>query len=127
MGAPDAKPAILGAADLPAEEFNHYIRQYGGMPEVVFQDPELATLLLPILRQDIRLVEHDVPKLPLNTPILAYAGREDVSASPANMQIWRKYSRAGFDLRVFSGGHFFARTAQNFLPTLAKDLDQYSL
>lgn len=120
--APDAPPTMPGAHWLPDDAFNQQMRQYGGLPEVVFQDPELSSLLLPILRQDIRLVEDAVPQTPLATPILAYAGDSDASATPGSMKAWSKFTRIGFGLRVFSGGHFFARTAGDFLTTLRADI-----
>ena len=121
-GAPDRSPLIPGAAVLPDEEFNDHIRRYGGMPEIVFQDPELSRLLLPILRADLSLDGHAVSALPLDCPILAYAGSQDAAADPASMQDWRRFAAAGFSLRSFQGGHFFARTAGDFLTTLARDI-----
>jgi medium-chain acyl-[acyl-carrier-protein] hydrolase len=121
-GAPDSKPSTPGAAILPDDEFIEHIRRYGGVPELVFQDPELRQMMLPILRADIGLVEHPVPDLPLSCPILAYAGNEDLAAQATSMQDWRRFAGVSFSLRIFQGGHFFARTAADFLPTLERDL-----
>lgn len=121
-GAPDAKPIYPGVAGLPDEEFKDHIRQYGGMPEAVFQDPDLSRLLLPILRADVGLVGHAVPALPLLCPVLAYAGSQDAAASPSSMREWQRFAGAGFRLHAFQGGHFFAKSASDFLPTLDRDM-----
>ena len=121
-GAPDSKPSTPGVAQLPDDEFIEHIRRYGGVPELVFQDPELCQMILPILRADIGLVAHPVPDLPLACPILAYAGNQDLAAQPTSMQEWRRFAGMAFSLRTVQGGHFFARTAADFLPTLDRDL-----
>ncbi|HLA35390.1 MAG TPA: thioesterase domain-containing protein [Rhodocyclaceae bacterium] len=123
-GAPDAKPVHPGAHHLPDSEFNEHIRRYGGMPEIVFQDPDLARLLLPVLRADIALVEHTVPTQPLPCPILAYGGSQDAAATATMMDEWKRFADDRFAMRSFHGGHFFARTDSEFLPTLARDLAQ---
>ena len=79
-------------------------------------------MLLPILRADIGLVEHAAPNQPLAGPILAYACRHDRAAYPIAVGGWRRFAQNGFALCSFDCGHFFARTAQDFLPTLAGDL-----
>lgn len=121
-GAPDSPPVISGAADLPEAEFRQLVRQYGGMPEVVFQDPELAGMLLPILRSDMRLAAQGISGAPLNCPVQAYAGRDDTAALPEAMAAWERFTHGEFRLRSFSGGHFFARSHPEFLATLALDL-----
>jgi surfactin synthase thioesterase subunit len=123
-GAPDAEPFLRGAGDLSHEEFKEHIMRYGGMPDIVFEDPDLMRLLVPVLRSDIRLVEHPVPSHPLSCRLVAYAGTEDMAAPPSTMEEWRNYTTSHVLVRAFAGGHFFARSAENFLATLASDLAQ---
>lgn len=120
--APDAASPYPGVAHLPETEFCDHVKSYGGTPNEVFDTPELAELLLPVLRADFALVEHDVLQTPLTCPIYAYAGNEDPVATPANMQRWQLFSSASFALRHFPGGHFFTRTAADFLPALSLDI-----
>lgn len=121
--APDAPPPRPGAARLPPDDFRAHVSAYGGTPDEVFDSPELAELLLPILRADFALVEQAIPLAPLALPVFAYAGREDAIATPALMEQWRGFTHSSFALRSFPGGHFFAHTAKEFLATLARDLE----
>ncbi|MFZ4535716.1 thioesterase II family protein [Propionivibrio sp.] len=121
-GAPDVPPGLPGAYRLPDAEFFEYVQRYGGLPDIVLGDPELMRMLVPILRADIGLVEHAVPNQALTCPILAYAGKQDHAADSVAVGGWRRFAQNGFALRSFDGGHFFARTASDFLPTLAGDL-----
>lgn len=120
---PDAPPPRPGAARLPPDDFRAHVKSYGGTPDEVFDSPELAELLLPILRADFALVEQAVPLAPLAVPVYAYAGIDDAIAAPALMEGWRRFTRDTFSLRGFPGGHFFARSAREFLADLARDLD----
>lgn len=124
--APDAPSPHPGAALLGEAEFRAHLRAYGGTPDEVFDTPELAELVLPILRADFALSEQRVPLAPLACPILAYCGRDDAVADPRAMARWQPYSRAAFALRSFDGGHFFARSAADFLPTLARDVTNWA-
>ncbi len=124
--APDAAVPHPGAAHLPEDEFCNHVKSYGGTPDEVFDTPELAELLLPVLRADFALVEQDIPLTPLACPIYAYAGNEDPVATPASMKRWQFFSSTSFALRYFPGGHFFTRTTTAFLPTLAKDIEMNS-
>lgn len=121
-GAPDSAPVIGGAADLPEDEFRALLRQYGGVPDIVFEDPELGRLLLPILRNDMRLAAQPLEGLPLACPVVAYAGTADAAALPDAVAQWQRHTRGSFQLRSLEGGHFFARSNPEFLTHLARDL-----
>ena len=121
-GAPDCPPLICDAADLPEPEFRQLVRQYGGVPDIVFQDPELANMLLPILRSDMRLAAQPLDFGLLNCPLIAYAGTADSAAMPDAVAQWARYTQRSFQLRCFEGGHFFARTNPEFMKSLADDL-----
>lgn len=120
---PDAPPPLPGATLLPSDAFRAHIKSYGGTPDEVFDSPELAELLLPILRADFALVEQAVPHAPLPLPVYAYAGEDDPIATPALMEEWSRFTHAAFALRSFPGGHFFARSAREFLACLGQDID----
>ncbi|MFS8099209.1 alpha/beta fold hydrolase [Lentzea alba] len=102
-----------------------YLRELGGTPEVVFEQPDLLELFLPTVRADLAVVGRLVPpeRAPLNVPIRAFAGADDQIASAASMRPWREETAAEFDLTVVPGGHFFSPEGLvQVLRTTAADL-----
>lgn len=98
---------------LPDEAFLRVLAdRYGGIPQAVLEDAELLAMCLPALRADLELLEtapHD-GHVPIDLPIIALCGRDDVLATPGVMQRWSELTLAGFELREFEGGHFFVRS-----------------
>jgi medium-chain acyl-[acyl-carrier-protein] hydrolase len=114
---------------LPDREFRGELKALGGTPAAVFENDELMEVLLPTLRADFTAHEtyryRDEP--PLDCPILAVTGAEDAVAPPADVEKWRRHTRAAFDVRVLPGGHFFIQTQRRlFLELLSTTLDMPS-
>ena len=119
---PDRQPAIHR---LPDVEFSAKLREFGGTPEAVLQDPELMELLLPVLRADFSLCETYVysDEEPLNCSITAWGGNDDGRASRAELLAWGTQSKSLFSLHMFPGSHFFIQSARAaVLQVLAHDL-----
>ncbi len=95
---------------LPDAELRTRLKQLGGTPDAVFDDPDLWALFEPVIRADLRLVETwrpDPGTGPLPVALSAYAGGADHSASPARMTGWEEHTEHFLGLRVFDGGHFY--------------------
>lgn len=120
--APDHKSEHIGASKLPIKEFRTFLQRYGSMSEQIFDDPELAEMFIPILRADIGLVECTITQKALTCPIIAYAGKQDEIVPPTRMQNWQLFTLNDFELRCIEGGHFFARTNNQFLSMFANDI-----
>ncbi|MBC6448016.1 alpha/beta fold hydrolase [Actinokineospora xionganensis] len=75
----------------------------------VLDQPELRELVLPMVRNDFRLIETYRPAVaaPLPIPILALAGADDPRMTVAQAADWAEATDAGFGLEVFPGGHFY--------------------
>jgi medium-chain acyl-[acyl-carrier-protein] hydrolase len=101
---------------LPQAPFIAELRRLNGTPEQILEHPELRELVMPALRADFAVCETYVhtPGDPLACPIVAFAGRSDRLASPADMAPWREHTRA-FELHVLPGNHFFLRSAQDLI------------
>ncbi len=118
---PDAA-AMPPVATLSDAQLESRLRRYGGTAEALLADAELTRVMLPILRADLALAEQPVPREPLPCPINAFAGRQDFFAPPAAMAGWQRFTRGSFTLHDFPGGHFFFRTAEEFLPALDRSV-----
>jgi medium-chain acyl-[acyl-carrier-protein] hydrolase len=74
-----------------------------------WQMPELREILLPILRDDMSLVDdyRYAPEPALDCAIHAYVGAEDRGAPVRSVESWREHTTGDFTLTVFRGSHFF--------------------
>ncbi|MBC7927886.1 MAG: glycosyltransferase [Bryobacteraceae bacterium] len=82
-------------------------------------------LLLPALRADAHLYRRHVftPGPPLEIPVFAYGGAEDVRVSPEHIAGWAEETTASFLQRTFAGDHFYlAGSEANVLSCLRSDL-----
>ncbi len=84
------------------------IREFGGSPAEVLENPELMLFFEPILRADFRATETFAyyPSEPFNIPITCMIG---LSEQTTHMEAlaWRKETVAGLDILDFPGNHFF--------------------
>ncbi|MFE3329480.1 thioesterase II family protein [Streptomyces sp. NPDC059176] len=84
-----------------------------GTDAAVLADEELLRMALPALRGDYRAIERfrAEPGAVTAAPVTALTGDADPRVSIADAEAWRGHTTGHFDLRVFTGGHFFP--AQN--------------
>lgn len=77
--------------------------------QALAQEPELAALLLPVVRNDYRLIESYRPGKAriLDCPITVLAGEDDTELSRPAAEAWAGYTRAGCRVHGFPGDHFF--------------------
>ncbi|MBT2442569.1 thioesterase [Streptomyces sp. ISL-36] len=122
-GAPGGGPAVLllsgrrapsrprTAADRLSDDraLIAKVRSLGGTGAALLDDEEMLGLVLPVLRADYRALASYEPTMgtPLACPVVGLAGDRDPEASPEEVRAWREHTSGPFDLRVFSGGHFF--------------------
>jgi surfactin synthase thioesterase subunit len=126
--APQIKNTEPIGHDLPEYEFIDKVRSYDGTPELVFQDPELLELFLPILRADFAIVDTYQYKEehPINCPITVFGGLGDSSVSHEELKAWRQQTSGKFRVRMFPGGHFYLKDAREvLLREIREDLKTY--
>lgn len=117
-------PELAAIHELPDAAFTQWLRRLGGVPEAVFQEPELLAYFFPILRADIELntvvLAADEP---LDCPITALRGADDDRVTAEQLDAWQAQTRGAFDREVFPGGHFYIQTARSqFLASLSQRL-----
>lgn len=107
--APHLPPRRPPIHHLPRRPFWDEIRRLHGTPPEVLADPQLTSLLEPTLRADFAVVEtyeHE-REVPLECPIVAFGGIEDVEVPVCDLEAWTEHTDAGFSLSMFAGDHFF--------------------
>ncbi|GAB2513113.1 thioesterase II family protein [Nocardia heshunensis] len=87
---------------------------------ILREEPGLAELVLPAVRNDYRAVEtyRHQPGTPLSTPITALVSSADPTTTAEQAAQWRDYTTGGFDQATFAGGHFYLDLPEN-QPALA--------
>jgi pyochelin biosynthetic protein PchC len=107
------RPAPLldrgGSAHLLGDdELWEELRRLGGTSEEVLDYPELRRLVLPTVRADYRLSETCRPPAgTLGCPVTAFLGDRDPEVTLDEAMGWAETTRAGFELQVFPGDHFY--------------------
>jgi medium-chain acyl-[acyl-carrier-protein] hydrolase len=99
--------------ELPDREFIAELKNYGGTPDQVLQDPEAMRLFLPALRADFLLHEtyRWQQRCALPMPITAFYGTRDLIVPAVSMEEWASMTAARFKLIAINGGHFFIHSA----------------
>lgn len=110
--------------DLPDEALLDVVRDLGGTPAAVLDDPELVAMFLPALRADLEMNEcyQYVKDDSLDTPITAFAAVSDERVSPADVAAWAVHTARGFNLVPVEGGHFAITTQPRLVIDRVVDL-----
>jgi surfactin synthase thioesterase subunit len=91
------------------------LREIGGTPELVLQDPGFREMLLPIYRADLAVCntyEHHLGE-PLRCPMTILGGADDTEASPDGLAAWSELTTGVTEQITFPGGHFFISTSSS--------------
>lgn len=115
--APQVPPVVPPLANLPEEALLKAVRHHYQPSEDALWIPELRDLFLPVLRDDIALVDDYAyyPEPPLSCGIDAYVGAQDRSTPVEAAERWRDHAVAPFVLSVMPAGHFFLGAALSTL------------
>jgi surfactin synthase thioesterase subunit len=114
--APQLPMEVHDLAAMDVAELAGFLRDLGGTPDVVLDDPDTLSFLQPLLAADFSVNERyaHTPEEPLDMPMTAFAGIEDPGAGLVEMAPWDLQTSAGFRLHPLEGGHFavFDRAAE---------------
>ncbi|MFH8668127.1 MULTISPECIES: thioesterase II family protein [unclassified Streptomyces] len=122
----DRPPVLLGVSGSPAphmrrREYDRYLnlrtqedlvgflRDLGGTPPEVLDEPELLDYLTGLLRMDLTILKSypDDSGDVLGVPLCVYYGEDDLMSGHELMSPWDGYSSAGVSIRSWPGGHFY--------------------
>ena len=123
---PTAQSPLPHISHEPDDSFLDKISQrYGMLPNEVVIHKELRDIFLPILRNDISLVENYNHKteVQLHIPLFIYYGNEDRLISKEMLADWKDITQGRVTQREFPDGHFYLETQrEHVLNNLFTDL-----
>lgn len=94
--------------DLPEDEFVHEIIRLNGTPIEITQNEEMMSLVLPVLRADIKVAEtYLAEKHAMPFPIVVFSGDSDPSINDEEVQAWQELSEFEVEMNMLPGDHFF--------------------
>jgi medium-chain acyl-[acyl-carrier-protein] hydrolase len=110
--------------DLPDLQLRQRLEDLNGTPKGVLDHPELQALMLPLIRADFRLDE-TYALAPgcraLDCPITVIGGSQDKDVPELHLQEWRRWTNAGFDLKMIEDDHFFIHSQSTKLTAVIAD------
>jgi len=95
------------------------LARYGGLPPEILDRPDWLALLMPIVRDDLRIFQSFRPtdEPPLPCPLHIFGGCDDSLAPPDALTAWQTHSLQPHDVRLYHGGHFLFRSPDPALVT----------
>lgn len=93
------------------------LRRLGGTPEELLTERVFLDFILPIVRDDYRLLETYSPALRpiIHCPTHICCGEVDEDAPLSLLERWNELTATPCQLRLFKGGHFYVNTQQDEL------------
>lgn len=102
---------------LPDEVLAGRVRDLGGVPPGMLDDPKWRGHFLPRIRADLALSDTyaycDAPRLPC--PLHTFIGEHDNLVVREDWEAWSEHAGGEFSRRILPGGHFFSREGQTEL------------
>ncbi len=101
--------------------------RYSETADTVFSNDDIAALVLPALRSDLRLLEHYAyaARPPLAARVQAIAGAADPVVSDAELAGWERETNGTFGVARVPGGHnYFLRYSAPVISLIRQRLNQ---
>lgn len=108
---------------LPEKEFREKIATLGGIPEELYEVPELLDMVFTLLRGDCRVAEtySFVEKnAPLECGITIISAVND-EPTPDDIAAWEMHAGETCDFHSFEGGHFFLKNKTENVVNIIND------
>lgn len=100
------------------------VQGLSGTHSELLNDEEARRSYLPVIRNDYRAIEtYSAPReRTVGCPVTAFVGAGDPRVTLAEARAWEQHTDAGFQLRVFAGGHFYLTDRPDETVTSLRDV-----
>ena len=108
--APDVREPEPSMSPMSDEQFlDELSGRYGAISDDVRREPELLSLLLPVMRADVRAIEVYEPPTGrmVQCPLEVYGGTTDLHPRPEELAAWQRWAAQRIEVTLFEGDHFF--------------------
>jgi medium-chain acyl-[acyl-carrier-protein] hydrolase len=125
--APHFRSRFTPVQELTDAQLVEKLKNVGGLPDYVLNEPELMAHVLPLVRADYKIVDNYrlVPEPPLSCPIAAFHGLNDILTNQEEITGWQQHTTGKFTVQGFPGDHFFlANARREILQALRSGLQQ---
>jgi surfactin synthase thioesterase subunit len=114
---PERKSRRIPMHNLPSDELLRELKDYGGLPDAIFDVPEILKLMLPTIRADFSILETYThrDREPLDLPIHCFHGVDDHVVMSDEMNGWEHKTRGECRFHEIDGDHFFIATHEQEL------------
>lgn len=120
--APHLRSPRWSTEGLSDDQMVQLLKGMDGTPAAVFEDAELRSYVLPLIRADFNLLSNYIlePTEPLNCPILVLRGDCDPDVSVEGADGWKEYTTGPVKVMSLRGGHFFIHSAEKIVLNVIK-------
>lgn len=107
--APRFVTQISAKSDLPEQEFTEMLRELGGCPPEILNEPQLLDFFAPVLRADFKAVEvyNYQEDTPFEIEMTVLTGDQDTETPSSYIAAWQQETTKPIFTQVFNGDHFF--------------------
>lgn len=118
------KAAIETISDVGDQALLGAFAQIGGIPSAMLSIPDLVPALAAALRGDMNVFAsyRYETRPPLNIPLTAFVGQDDVLVSRADASNWKECTINTFGMHILSGGHFCVTSAADTVRRIVADV-----
>lgn len=99
------------------------LRRLAGTESELLADEEVLRMIMPALRADYEAIETYAPRSQgqLDCPVTALIGDSDPRVTIDEARAWQGHTTGGFEMRTFSGGHFYLTAHQDEIIAMLRD------
>lgn len=117
--APHLSESLLSLPNPTAsdEEIIAQLHRFNSMPESILQKTNLILDVLPTFRADLEVFKsYNYSTIEsLDCPITVFGGKQDTLVCYEHLIPWQTQTRSSFDIKMFTGNHFFLQSQRSML------------